>query len=113
MKGNECMKSKDYSEAVNCYSKSIALFQDESATYSNRALAYIKTREFARAVEDANTALTLDPTYIKAYHRRGKAYQALSKLELAIKDFQFILEKEPGNKAVISDLKDCRQKLNQ
>jgi len=39
----------------------------------------------------------LKPDYLKAYHRRGKAWYALNKYEMAIKDFQYILEKEPEN----------------
>jgi tetratricopeptide (TPR) repeat protein len=52
------------------------------------------------------------PGYLKAYHRRGKAYSALAKYELAIKDFQFILEEEPDNKDVNKDLKEARTSLN-
>jgi len=49
--------------------------------------------------------------YIKAYHRRGKAYASLNKLELAIRDFQFILEKEPNNKEAMQEVKNARKKL--
>jgi len=54
----------------------------------------------------------LKPVYLKAYHRRGKAYQEMNKLELAIKDYQYILEVEPNNKDVMKDLKLSREKLN-
>ena len=54
-------------------------------------------KEYARVIDDANEALKLNPDFVKAYHRRGKAYAAMNKLEIAIKDFQFILEKEPSN----------------
>ena len=39
--GNECMKSKEYDEAIKHYSKSLEFFPDEAATYSNRAMAYL------------------------------------------------------------------------
>ena len=48
---------------------------------------------------------------MKAYHRRGKAYLATKKYELAIKDFQYILEKEPDNKDMNACLMEARQKL--
>jgi len=38
-------------------------------------------------IEDANAALKIEPKYLKAFHRRGKAYFELRKYELAIKDF--------------------------
>jgi len=53
----------------------------------------------------------LKPGYLKAYHRRGKAYAALDKNAEAIKDFQYILEEEPENKDVNKDLMDARVKL--
>ncbi len=54
----------------------------------------------------------MKPDYIKAYHRRGKSYASLNKLELAIRDFQFILEKEPHNKEALAEVKACRKKLD-
>ena len=53
----------------------------------------------------------MDPHYVKAYHRRGSAYLALRKYELAIKDFQYILEKNPDDKSVNSLLRDAREGL--
>ena len=36
------MKSGEFDEAVTSYTKSIALFDQEPAAYSNRALAYLR-----------------------------------------------------------------------
>ena len=44
-------------------------------------------KEYTRVIEDANQAIKLNKDYIKAYHRRGKAYAGLNKIEIAIKDF--------------------------
>lgn len=63
-------------------------------------------------MEDSNEALKLKDDYIKAYHRRGKAYAALNKFELAIRDFQYILEKEPHNKDAMQEVKSARKKLD-
>ena len=63
-------------------------------------------------MEDSTEALKLKDDYIKAYHRRGKAYAALNKFELAIRDFQYILEKEPHNKDAMQEVKSARKKLD-
>ena len=107
------MKSKEYDAAVECYSKSIALFPEDAASYSNRALAYLKLKRNGSCIQDAETCLELDPTYLKAYHRRGKACLACGQYEEAIKDFQYILEKEPENKDINASLKDARLKIQQ
>ena len=44
LKGNECMKCKDFQEAVTCYTKSLDFYQADPATYSNRALAHLKLK---------------------------------------------------------------------
>ena len=53
----------------------------------------------------------MKPGYLKAHHRRGKAYLSLNKFEEAIKDFQYILENEPENKDVNKDLQTARKSL--
>ena len=113
LKGNECVKAKEYSEAVASYTRSLALDGDEPYTYANRAMAYLKMKDYRKAIADANTALALKPGYVKAYHRRGKARAALHEHEEAIKDFQKILESEPDNKEVNKDLMAARTLLNE
>ena len=105
------MRSKEYQEAADCYSKSLEIFE-EAATYSNRAMAHLRLKIYSKTIEDSNNALRLDPNYLKAHHRRGKAYLATKKYEMAIKDFQAILEKEPENKDINHDLMDAREAFN-
>jgi tetratricopeptide (TPR) repeat protein len=105
------MKSKEYEEAVTYYSKSLELFE-EAATYSNRAMANLRLKRYVQVIEDSNNCLRLDPNYLKAFHRRGKAYLARKQYDDAIKDFQTILEKEPENRDINADLMEARRKLN-
>jgi tetratricopeptide (TPR) repeat protein len=74
-------------------------------------MANLRLKRYQQTIEDSNNALRLDPNYLKAHHRRGKAYLATKKYELAIKDFQAILEKEPDNKDINKDLMDAREAL--
>jgi tetratricopeptide (TPR) repeat protein len=50
-------------------------------------MANLRLKRYPQTIEDSNNALRLDPNYLKAHHRRGKAYLATYKYELAIKDF--------------------------
>lgn len=113
LKGNECMKSKDYDQSVDCYTKSIEIFPDEPATFSNRAMAYLKMKQFKNAISDADKCLELKPDYIKAYHRRGKAYLGMKQYDKAISDFQYILERDPHNKEINRDLLNARVDHNE
>lgn len=99
------MKGKEYTEAVGAYSRSIALSGTDAASYSNRALAYLRLKNYGMVIEDANKCLELEPGFLKAFHRRGSAYLATNKFELAIKDFQEILLVDQNNPDVNSKLK--------
>lgn len=110
LKGNEYMKSKEYKEAVSAYTSSLSIFE-EAATYSNRAMANLKLKRYASCICDADDCLRLDPKFLKAFHRRGKAYLARKEYEKAIKDFQTILESEPENRDINNDLMTAREAL--
>ncbi|KAL4473939.1 hypothetical protein ABPG72_000301 [Tetrahymena utriculariae] len=110
-KGNEALKSKDYKEAIEYYTKSIEYDPKLAASYCNRALVYLKLKEYDKVVKDCNKAIELDPNYLKAYHRRGKARFAQDKVYEAYSDFKLIMEKDPENKEVNGDLKECQDLL--
>lgn len=51
------MASKEYKEAVECYTKSIDMYPTDAATYSNRALAHLRLKEYGKVIEDSNKAI--------------------------------------------------------
>lgn len=48
--------------------------------------------------KDCTDAIILDPSYVKAYMRRGTARKKLNKLEPALEDFKQVVRLEPENK---------------
>ncbi|XP_028077191.1 RNA polymerase II-associated protein 3-like isoform X4 [Camellia sinensis] len=97
--GNEYFKQKKFKEAVDCYSRSIAL-SPTAVAYANRAMAYLKMRRFQEAEDDCTEALNLDDRYIKAYSRRSTARKELGKLKESIEDAEFALRLEPHNQEI-------------
>ena len=85
---------------------------DDPATYSNRALAQIKLKDFAKAKQDADKALSLKPDYIKAFHRLAKAYEGLGDVKKAIKSFKEVLKLEPHNNDAPIEIKRLEDKYN-
>lgn len=67
LKGNECMKSKEFKQAVELYNESLFL-EEDAATYANRAQAYLKLKDYRKCIEDSNKALSLKPNYVKAFY---------------------------------------------
>lgn len=64
----------------------------------------LKQNRFSEAEADCNKSLHLDPTFVKAYHRRGTSRANTGKMELAISDFEKVLSIEPHNKAASQEL---------
>lgn len=65
-------------------------------------------------MEDCSKAAALDSSYVKAYLRRGLAYNSLEEPEAAIADLTKAVELEPANKEArkcLSDAKALQKKL--
>ena len=69
--GNALMSVKKYNEAIASYSKAIAIDPKNPVYYSNRAAAHSSKYDHLAAVGDAEMAISVDPQFIKAYHRLG------------------------------------------
>lgn len=94
--GNEYFKQKKFAEAIECYSRSIAL-SPTAVSFANRAMAYLKLRRFEEAENDCTEALNLDDRYVKAYSRRITARKGLGKLKEAMDDAEFAVSVDANN----------------
>lgn len=97
--GNEYFKQKKFKEAIDCYSRSIAL-APTAVAYANRAMSFLKLRRFQEAEDDCTEALNLDDRYIKAYSRRATARKELGKFKGSMEDAEFALRLEPHNQEI-------------
>lgn len=70
-KGNSLMSNKKYDEAIQTYTEAIKLDSTNPVYYSNRAAAHSSKGDHPSAVGDAEKAIEVDPSYVKAYHRLG------------------------------------------
>lgn len=105
--GNDYFQIGKYQEAYDFYSKAVEVGvggKKQCIYLSNRAFASLKLENYGIAIVDAKAALDIDPTFIKAYYRRGCAYFALNQLKAAIKDFKKVCKIVPKDK-------DARSKL--
>ena len=75
--GNAAMAKKDYTSAIDLYSKALALIPGNPIFLSNRAAAYSASKDHESARADAEAAVATDPKYTKAWSRLGLARFAL------------------------------------
>lgn len=89
--GNDHFKKGKYDLAIECYDQAIDICPKTKSTdlsqfYQNRAAAYEQLRKWDAVQEDCTKALELNQKYIKALHRRARAYENLKNLELCLED---------------------------
>ncbi|KAH9987900.1 activator of Hsp70 and Hsp90 chaperone [Russula compacta] len=82
--GNRLFKEGDFAGAVKSYTESINRDPSDARGYNNRALAYTKLVALPEALKDAEEAIRVDPTFVKAYIRKGSVLFALREYTKAL-----------------------------
>ena len=101
--GNELYLSGANTEAIEKYNEALDTCpldfkEDRSMLLSNKAAALIKLDEKEKAIEECSKAIELNPDYVKALIRRGQVYEDTDKPHEAFKDFEKVLQLDPGHK---------------
>ncbi|KAI3443914.1 hypothetical protein Pfo_000579 [Paulownia fortunei] len=101
--GNRLFQKRDYEGAMLKYEKAIKLLPrnhiDVSYLRSNMAACYMQLgiSEYPRAIHECNLALEVTPKYSKALLKRARCYEALNRLDLALRDVGTVLKMEQNN----------------
>lgn len=106
-KGNALLKDHKYNEAIEAYTSAIALDSSNPTFYSNRAQVHIKLEAYGLALNDCDAALAADPSFVKAYYRKGVSLMAMLDYKAAQSNFRIVLNEIPSDKATIENLKQC------
>lgn len=107
-KGNEAFAKNEVKKAAKIYRDAIKLNPKNPVLYSNRAICFIKLKDFERALKDCDSGLDLSQdlkTTIKLHYRRYLSLSGLGNL----KEARLALEKakvlDPSNKLITDELK--------
>lgn len=73
--------------AINYYSMAIDRFRTEEKYHYQRGLQFFKKEEYAKAIADFNSAISLKPSFADALNDRGSANKLLNNLDQAILDY--------------------------
>lgn len=127
-KGTNYFKQNKFQLAIKTYKRAVSFVDDipedvgetaENKTkateillsvHLNLALVYLKVTPIHHfeAKDHATKALKFDENNVKGLFRRGQALLGLGEADLALKDFQKIIEIEPQNKAAANQIIVCR-----
>ncbi|TKY54774.1 Tetratricopeptide repeat protein 1 [Spatholobus suberectus] len=101
--GNKLFQKRDVEGAILKYEKALKLLPknhiDVSYLRSNMAACYMQMGlgEFPRAIHECDLALEVTPKYSKALLKRARCYEALNRLDLALRDVSTVVKMEPTN----------------
>ncbi|KAK2462007.1 hypothetical protein APHAL10511_006470 [Amanita phalloides] len=109
--GNSLMSSKKYDEAIAAYTKAIEIDANNPVYYSNRAAAYSSKNDHLAAVGDAEKAISVDPKFVKAYHRLGHAQYSLGDFQAATDAFERGLRNDPTNASLKAGLQNAQARV--
>lgn len=109
--GNSFMTSKKYDEAITAYSQAIELDPTNPIYYSNRAAAYSSKGDHLSAIGDSEMAISVDPSFVKAYHRLGHAQYSLGDFKAAADAFSRGLALDPNNAGLKTGLKNSQDRI--
>ncbi|KAF2108471.1 hypothetical protein BDV96DRAFT_260056 [Lophiotrema nucula] len=99
--GNEAMKKKDYTAAVDFYTKALEIVPLNPIYLSNRAAAYSGLSKHEDAKNDAEMAVAADPKYSKAWSRLGLAKYVLGDARGAMEAYKAGMDAEGGGSEVM------------
>lgn len=77
--------------AAELYSVAIEI-HPTAMLYGNRAQAYLKRELYGAALEDADNAIAIDPSYVKGFYRRATANMALGRFRKALTDYKAVVK---------------------
>ncbi|KAI6230702.1 Stress-induced-phosphoprotein 1 [Aphelenchoides fujianensis] len=106
-KGNEHFQKGNYPTAIRHYSEALKRNPDNHVLYANRAACFLKLMEFQRAVDDCEQCIKKEPTFVKAYLRKGAALQAMHEYGRAQKAYEDVLMIDPSNHEAMEGLRAC------
>ena len=111
--GNAQFKKGNFAAAVKSYTRCLGLRAKNYVAFSNRAMAYLKLKDFVKAEQDCSSALSIQPDHCKSLVRRASACTSQGKLRAAVQDLLAATATSDGatSKSVAMDLAKAREQL--
>ena len=95
-RGNAYSNIKEYTKALEDYTRAIELDPRNAIAYYNRGNTYYDVKQYEQAIENYYQALMLNPLYANAYGGRGLCSYCLKNYWQAIQDFDCALRLDPS-----------------
>eukprot|EP00243_Klebsormidium_subtile_P006947 TRINITY_DN3022_c0_g1_i2.p1 TRINITY_DN3022_c0_g1~~TRINITY_DN3022_c0_g1_i2.p1 ORF type:complete len:622 (-),score=118.04 TRINITY_DN3022_c0_g1_i2:274-2139(-) len=118
--GNQLVSSGKHGDASQKYLKAKSNLEGHESAEArtlktscslNLLICYLRTGQNEEAVREGSEVLRTDSSNLKALYRRGQAYRALGKLQLALTDLRKASQIDPDDETVRSAAQEVKEAL--
>ncbi|QRV72649.1 stress-induced-phosphoprotein 1 [Ceratobasidium sp. AG-Ba] len=108
--GNKAFAAKRYDEAIELFTKAIALDPSNHVLYSNRSAAKAGKKQWDEALADAEETIRVNPNWAKGYARKGAALHGAHRWDEAIAAYEegIKIEDSPALQKGLKDVKEAQ-----
>lgn len=107
-KGNTAFTANKFVESITWYNKAIEADSTDHVLYSNRSAAYAGSRDFAKALADADQCIKIKSDWPKGYFRKSTALIGLNRASEAVEILNAGLKHDKGNAELLKKLEEAR-----
>jgi len=112
---NDAYKSKQYDEAIQLYTESINIDQENNILFSNRSMCYIKLKRYIEALSDSEMAINIENKYGHHFYlpryAKGNALYSLGRYQDAFDSYQDALKNRPDSDILKKKIKKTKLKI--
>ncbi|XP_005100007.2 uncharacterized protein LOC101855261 [Aplysia californica] len=111
VRGNEMAQVDQYTAAIQLFTEAISLDPVDFRFFGNRSYCYDRTKQYDKALRDAEKAIHLDKDWPKGYFRKGRALAGLKMFSDAEKAFMQVLKLDKNCDDAVTELLEVRTHL--
>lgn len=113
--GNVEFKAGRFQPAIEKYTEALDVDPTNrginAKLLQNRAVCKIKLKQYDEAVADAEKAVSLDPSYLKARKTKANALGQAGKWEDAVKEWKSVQEADPEDRTIPKEVRKAELEL--
>jgi len=111
--GNKLFAENKFVEAITEYTEALKRDPNNYKVLSNRAACYSKLMDWSRALEDCDACIAKDPSFVKAYIRKGKVQHFLKQYHKALETYEAGLKIDPNASELLEGRRATILSVNQ
>jgi stress-induced-phosphoprotein 1 len=111
-RGNDFFREKAFGEAVKEYEEAVKRAPKNAAIRNNLSAALCKIMDFSGAQRQVEVALDIDPSYLKAWARKGDIEMVMKEHHKAMESYKKGLELDSTNASCREGYQKCVTAIN-